>query len=59
LPLPANYRVRLDDEESISPVAPGAAEEHPEYPIARSQSGAAVPPLENSQLLAQGEVLGH
>jgi hypothetical protein len=59
LTLPADHRVGLHDDERVGPVAPSAAEEHPEYPIGGSQSGAAVLLLEHGQLLAQGEVLDH
>jgi hypothetical protein len=57
LTLPADHRVGLDDDESVGPVAPDLSEPHPEYTIRRSQSGSAVPLLEDGQLLAQGEVL--
>ena len=57
--MPADHRVGLHDDESVGPVPPGVAKEHPEYPIRRAQSGSAVPLLEDGQLLAQGEVLDH
>ncbi len=49
----------LHDDKSVGPVAPDLAKKHPEYAILRSQSGSAVPLLEDGQLLAQGEVLDH
>lgn len=58
-PLPADHRIRIDDDESVGPVAPDSAKEDPEYPIRRSQSGSGVPLLEDGLLLALGEVLDH
>jgi hypothetical protein len=59
LTLPVDHSVCLDENQGVGPVAPDLAEEHPEYPIRRSQSGSGVLLLENGQLLAQGEVLDH
>jgi len=59
LTLPINHGVRLDKDQGVGPVAPDLAEQHPEGPVCGPERGSCALLLENSQLLAQREILNH
>jgi hypothetical protein len=55
--MPADDGLGLHDEEDVGPVGPNAAQGSPEEPVQPIQTGTGPLPLENCDLLPQGEDL--
>jgi hypothetical protein len=55
--MPADDRVRLDDDERRAPVPPDVGEQHPQQPIAMPEVGMLDCAPERRQLLTKSHVL--
>ncbi len=56
-PVPPDNGLRCHDHEGVAPPGPDLGEKHPEYPVGRHQRRPALLPLQDHQLLAQGQDL--
>jgi len=52
--MPGHHGLRLHDDQRFDPARPDAAEHNPEQPVETLQTGTGLLPLENAELLAQG-----
>ena len=57
--MPPDHRGGLDDGDGIRPAGPQAGQQDPEQAVGGSQPWTRRGPLEDGQLMAQGEVLEH
>ena len=58
LAVPADYGIRLCNDESFSPRTPNSGKHYPEKPICHSNLRPPVRPFHNDQLLAKRKVFG-
>jgi len=59
LTMPTNDRLGPHEDQGLSPLGPQAAKDDPEQAIGRLQPGATGRAGQNTQLVTQGEILGH
>jgi len=51
--MPAHHRFGFDNHQRIAPVRPGCAQDRPEQPIQRAESGSWPLPFQDADLLAE------
>ena len=56
LPMPADNRLRLDDEERLFPSGPESPQQEPKQPIRRGETRLRMPGSQNGKLLPQGKI---
>ena len=58
--MPADHRLRLDQNQRVTPAGPDAGQRHPEQTVGNPQLHPAPPtlPLEDQQLMPEGEQFG-
>jgi hypothetical protein len=54
--MPANNRLRLDENQSSLPSAPNPLQRHPEQSVGSSKPRLRMPPFQNGQLLPKRQV---
>ena len=54
-PMPADYRLRFHNDQDFGPSGPNVAQRRPEQPVPRIQPRARTLPLEDGDLLPQGQ----
>ena len=57
--VPSDDRIRLDDDEMVTPVREPAADQNPESTVRVANPESRLAPLENDELLAQTQILSH
>ena len=57
--MPIDDRIRLDDDEMVTPIREPAADQNPESTVRAANPGSHLALLENEELLAQTQILSH
>jgi len=57
LPMRSNHRIRLDDDQGLTPAFPHSGEPDPEQPVCSSQLKAFLGTMKNGELLSKRKIL--